>query len=166
MNIPAFGFRIVRASARVAIYAGALACIRVALYTCALVLLNTAVAAATIYRCESESGLVYSDRPCAAGAEIHTSDGSRVTVYEAPPISERASEPRSKLSKTTKSTAAKSARKSAAADAKRQVTCAKLEQSLREVRTKLRTGYGVKEGERLKSRQHQLAERRRMEKCR
>ena len=139
---------------------------RFALCVGALALLNTAVAAATIYRCESANGLVFSDTPCAADAAVHETDDSRVTVYEAPPISERASEPRSKLSTTTKSTAAKSARKSAAADAKRQATCAKLEQSLREVRTKLRTGYGVKEGERLKSRQHQLAERRRVEKCR
>jgi hypothetical protein len=60
----------------------------------------------------------------------------------------------------------KSARKSAAAQAKHQATCGKLDQSLREVRTKLRTGYGVKEGERLKARQRQLAERRRTEKCR
>ena len=122
---------------------------------------SSLAAAATIYRCESAGGLVFSDRPCAANAEIHKTDGGRVTVYDAPPISKRASAPRPKVSN-----AARSARKSAAARVKHQAACAKLEASLREVRSRLRTGYGVKEGERLKTRQRQLAERRRTEKCR
>ena len=121
--------------------------------------------AETIYRCETAGGLIFSDRPCAADAEIHKTDPGRVTVYDAPPISKRASEPRSKPA-----TAARSAQKSSAAQAKilakHQAACAKLDQSLRDVQTKLRTGYGVKEGERLKTRQRQLAERRRTEKCR
>jgi hypothetical protein len=154
MNIAAFRLRPARMYARATLCAGAVA------------LISTVAAAETIYRCESESGLVYSDRPCAADAEVHISNGGGVTVYDAPPISKRASEPPSKATTTAKSAAVKAARKSAAADAKRQATCAKLEQSIRNVRTKLRTGYGVKEGERLKSRQHQLAERRRTEKCR
>lgn len=130
--------------------------------TGALVLLSTVTAAGTIYRCDSAGGLVYSDKPCATDATVHASDGSRVTVYEAPPISERASQPRSKPSAISKP-----ARSSAAATpAKHQAACEKLEQSLREVRTKLRTGYRVKEGERLKTRQRQLDERRRKEKCR
>jgi hypothetical protein len=126
-----------------------------------LALLSTVATAETIYRCESASGLIYSDRPCGAEAMVHTGDGTAVSVYDAPPISNHASPPRSKSP-----TPAKSARKRAAADAKHQEACAKLDQSLREVRTRLRTGYGLKEGERLKSRQRQLAERRRTEKCR
>lgn len=47
----------------------------------------------------------------------------------------------------------------------RQMKCAKLDQSLRDVRSKMRAGYGVKEGERLKARQRQLAGQRRMQKC-
>jgi hypothetical protein len=134
---------------------------RTTLCTGGLALLSTVAGAQTIYRCESAAGLVFSDRPCAADAEIHTSDQGHVTVYDAPPISKRASESRSRAS-----SAARSARKSASAQAKHRVACGKLDQSLREVRTRLRTGYGVKEGERLKARQRQLAERRRMEKCR
>ena len=126
-----------------------------------LVLLGTVAEAETIYRCESAGGLVYSDRPCAADAAVHTSDQSRVTVYDAPPISKRVSAPRPKASN-----AARSARKSAADHVKHQAACAKLEASLREVRSRFRAGYGVKEGERLKTRQRQLAERRRTEKCR
>lgn len=127
-----------------------------------LALLSCIAGAETIYRCESGGGLIYSDRPCAADAAVHISDGSLVTIYDAPPISERASTPRSKASK-----ASKSARNTAAAaDAKRREACAKLDQSLHEVRAKLRAGYGVKEGERLNARRSQLAQRRRSEKCR
>lgn len=126
-----------------------------------LALLSSIAGAETIYRCESAGGPVFSDRPCAADAAVHATDDSRVTVYDALPISKRASEPRSRASAAGKST-----RKSAAADERHRVACAKLEQSLRDVRTKLRTGYGVKEGERLKARQRQLAERRRTQKCR
>jgi hypothetical protein len=126
-----------------------------------LVLFSAVAAAETIYRCEGAGGLVYSDRPCGTEAKVHIGEGAAVSVYDAPPISNHASPPRSKPS-----TASKLARKHAAAVARHQAACAKLDQSLREVRTKLRTGYGVKEGERLKSRQRQLAERRRVEKCR
>jgi hypothetical protein len=122
---------------------------------------DTVAAAATIYRCKSADGLVFSDRPCGADAAVHETAGSPVTVYDALPISKRASAPQSKVK-----TAARSAGKGATAAARHQATCARLDQSLRELRTRLRTGYGVKEGERLKARQHQLAERRRTEKCR
>jgi hypothetical protein len=125
-----------------------------------LALLGSVAGAETIYRCEGPNGLVFSDRPCAADAAVHAADGAHVTFYDAPPISERASEPRSKAS------TGKSARKSSATDANHKKACARLDQSLREVRTKLRTGYGVKEGERLKARQRQLAARRRLENCR
>jgi len=126
-----------------------------------LAFLSAVAGAETIYRCASADGLIYSDRPCAADAEVHEADASRVTVYDAPSISKRASEPRPKAKSVSRSV-----QKSAAAYAKHQANCAKLNQSLSEVRTKLRTGYGVKEGERLKARQRQFAERRRAEKCR
>ena len=132
---------------------------RPALCAGALALLNTVATAAAIYRCETAAGLVFSDRPCAADAAIHESHDERVTVYDAPSISKRASEPRAKP-------APRPTQKHAKAAAKHQEICAKLDRSLREVRTKLRTGYGVKEGERLKARQRELAEKRRTEKCR
>jgi hypothetical protein len=124
-------------------------------------MLNAAAGAGAIYRCESADGVTFSDRPCGANAAVHQS-GDRISVMDAPPISKRASEPRPRA-------ADKTGHKGAAAHAdrlaKRQASCARLDQSLREVRAKLRTGYGVKEGERLKARQRQLAQRRRTEKC-
>jgi hypothetical protein len=53
----------------------------------------------------------------------------------------------------------------AADPAVQQSKCAKLEQRLRDVRSKMRGGYGAKEGERLKARQRQLNGQRRTQKC-
>jgi hypothetical protein len=126
-----------------------------------LALLSTVAGAETIFRCESPGGLIFSDRPCADDAAVHATEASRVSVYAAPPISGRASQPRSRASSPSRS-----AHKRAAEHARHQAACAKLDQSISEVRTKLRTGYGVKEGERLKERQRELAERRRRQRCR
>ncbi|HEY5757451.1 MAG TPA: DUF4124 domain-containing protein [Steroidobacter sp.] len=114
---------------------------------------------APIYRCTDQGGTVYSDRPCAENAAPHEIDDSRVTVYTPVPTESRAV--------TAKPTEAKRAKAGRLPDpAKHEATCAKLEQGLRDVRTKMRTGYGAKEGERLKERQRQLDRRRRTEKCR
>lgn len=115
----------------------------------------------TIYRCDNNGAAIYSDRPCAADAVVHENDGSRVTVYAAPPstgaVPSRSSKPAAHK--------AKSARPAGVGLAQRRAQCAKLDQALRDVRTKMRTGYRVKEGERLKARQQQLSERRRSQKC-
>jgi hypothetical protein len=117
--------------------------------------------ARTIYRCDSNGAVTYSDRPCAADAAIHENDSSRVTVYAAPPSSGAA--PSQSGKPATHKT--KSARPTGVSLEQRRARCAKLDQALRDVRTKMRTGYRVKEGERLKARQRQLSERRRSENC-
>jgi hypothetical protein len=127
-----------------------------------------------IYRCTSESGLVFSDRPCAAGADAHEIDDSRVTVYKAPPEASGGSGTASKRTARSQAPARSKVGRSKAArgadpakhQAQHQARCAKLEQGLRDVRTKMRTGYGAKEGERLKARQRKLNEQRRTQKCR
>lgn len=137
----------------------------------ALVLAHTSAAQSIIYRCVGEGGgLVYSDRPCSGDAERHEIDDSRVTVYVAPSALQSASHAapaeasRSKPSRS-KPSRSKTGRGTSSPEEQRQIKCAKLDQSLRDVRTKMRTGYGVKEGERLKERQRQLAGQRRMQKC-
>ena len=132
---------------------------RVAVFVLGLMLSAPVLgAAATIYRCTDQTGTVYSDRPCAENAAPHQIDDSRVTVYKPPPMSSTTS---------AKSTKAKRAKAGRLPDpAKHEAGCARLEQGLRDVRTKMRTGYSAKEGERLKERQRQLDRRRRTEKCR
>jgi hypothetical protein len=128
----------------------------------ALAFTETAVAGRpTIYRCGGDPA-VYSDRPCSDAASLHTTDDSRVTVYKAPPVTEQASPPVQKKSARPRLEASRKA----AGHEQRQAKCNKLDQSLRDVRTRMRTGYRVDEGERLKARRRQLTEQRRTEKCR
>lgn len=133
----------------------------IVLGTSLLIVAPASHAQPTIYRCAGEGGVVYSDRPCGAGADPHEIDDSRVTVYTPAPVAERASAAvPAKQSKTRRSKAG------GAADAERQrAKCARLDQGLRDVRTKMRTGYGAREGERLKARQRQLDQQRRTQKC-
>lgn len=127
-----------------------------------LLLTHPARAQTPIYRCAGQAGTVYSDRPCAQNATPHEIDGSRVTVYTPPPAVKRPATTAAARS----SKAARPAKKARLPDpARRRLACARLEQSLRDVRIKMRTGYGVQEGERLKTRQRQLDRRRRLEKC-
>ena len=136
---------------------------RVAVFVLGLMLSAPVLAAeATIYRCTDQTGTVYSDRPCAENAAPHQIDDSRVTVYTPAPMSSR--DAATTLAKPSKAQRAKAGR--LPDPAKHEAACARLEQGLRDVRTKMRTGYGAKEGERLKERQRQLDRRRRTEKCR
>jgi hypothetical protein len=116
--------------------------------------------APAIYRCDDGGAVIYSDRPCSPGANQYEIDESRVTVYEAPPAAQRAPKATAK--------AVPLARKNRKVDSdheQRAARCNKLKDSLRDVRTKMRTGYGVKEGERLKARHRQLTQQRRSDKC-
>jgi hypothetical protein len=115
-----------------------------------------------IYRCVDENGPVYSDQPCAANADPHEIDDSRVTVYTPPPA-QKGGAVQATSARPAKASRAKAVR--LPDPAKHAAACARLQQALRDVRTKMRTGYGAKEGERLKARRRQLEERRRIEKC-
>lgn len=115
-----------------------------------------------IYRCAVEGGVVYTDRPCEGGAEPHEIDDSRVTIYAPEPAAEPAP-----IATPTKQSKVRRAKSGLAADPdQHRIDCLKIEQRLRDVRTRMRTGYGAREGERLKVRQRQLNEQRRAQKCR
>jgi hypothetical protein len=124
-----------------------------------LLLTDPAGAQTTIYRCAGEGGTVYSDRPCGQNAAPHRIDNSRVTVYTPPPAVKRPVT--SASAKPARPGAAKKAR--LPDPARHRLACARLEQSLRDVRTRMRTGYGAQEGERLKARQRLLDRRLRLE---
>ena len=125
-----------------------------------LTLVHMAGATPTVYRCASADGVVYTDRPCDGAADPHEIDDSRVTVYTPAPVAERASAATPKPSKVRRAQPGR-----AADPAAHRIKCARLDQGLRDVRTKMRTGYGAKEGERLTARQRQLNEQRRAQKC-
>jgi hypothetical protein len=126
-----------------------------------LIFVHATGAQPAIYRCDGAGGVVYTDRPCESGANPHEVDDSRVSVYTPSPVTPRAS-----ASTPTKQPKSKRAKTGRAVDpAEQQAKCAKLKEGLRDVRSKMRSGYGAKEGERLKERQRQLNERRRAQKC-
>lgn len=114
-----------------------------------------------IYRCEGEEGIVYSDRACDAGADPHELDDSRVTVYTPAPVAKHALP----ATPAKRSKAGRSKPGKAADPEQQRLKCARFDQGLRDVRMKMRSGYGAKEGERLKARQRQLNEQRRAQKC-
>ena len=124
---------------------------------------NAAGDSPIIYRCDINGVTVYSDQPCDAAARPHQLDDTRVTVYAAPPTAELATAAKTKQGAARRSQAR---RNSATSHEKRQHKCDQLGRSLRDVRTKMRTGYGVDEGERLKERHRRLTAQRRVEKCR
>jgi hypothetical protein len=125
-----------------------------------LLMTQPAGAQTNIYRCLGEAGTVYSDRPCSQSADRHEIDDSRVSVYTPTPADKPATTVSAKTMK------AKPPSKARLPDpAKHRLTCGRIEQSLRDIRNKMRSGYGVEEGERLKTRQRQLDQRRRLENC-
>src|SRR5690606_29449929 len=126
-----------------------------------LILAPSFAAQPAIYRCAGGDGVVYTDRPCGAGADPHEIDDSRVTVYTPAPAAGRSlAAPPAKQSKARRAGAGRTAD-----PARHRAKCARLDQGLRDVRTKMRSGYGAQQGERLKARQRQLKQQRRAQKC-
>lgn len=116
-----------------------------------------------IYRCEILGVTTFSDRPCDSSATTYQPDSSRISTYDPPAIS--AADPGSRQAQPHKRRA--QARHSAvAAQAKRAAACARVRQSLKELRTRMRTGYSAKQGERLKERKAELERRWRVDRCR
>ena len=111
----------------------------------------------SIYRCETAQGLVFSDRPCSTESQLYEPDLSGVSVVT------------TEVPKSTSSAAAlKLPRKRAPSDSPvvaKADQCQRLNDSLRKVASTMRSGYGAKEGERLKERKRDLEAKRRAQKC-
>jgi hypothetical protein len=114
--------------------------------------------AVSIYKCEIGGVLTFSDRPCSPQAELHELDDTAVNTYDAPPVAPSKSKPRSAARKTIAS------RADTQPD-KRAEVCARVSRSMKEVRSKMRTGYSAKEGERLRERLAKLKVQGRESRC-
>ncbi len=110
-----------------------------------------------VYRCELDGQLVFSDRHCAPGADVHSFEPAPVNMYEAP--AQAASAPRKKSEPTGDDSTVNSD-----ADKNKQ-TCERFALRLREVRSKLRAGYKPSQGEKLKARYEQLKAQMRIARC-
>lgn len=118
-----------------------------------------AIEARVIYRCKADGVTTLSDRPCAPGAEAFLPDDSRVSGYEP---DEAAAPP-----KTPATGAKKKARRKpdAAGSSKRLAECERVNSSLRDIARKMRSGYTVREGERLLEQKAKLEKKRRANHC-
>jgi hypothetical protein len=119
--------------------------------------------ARAIYRCHANGVTTFSDRPCAVDAQVYDVDTSRISTYspEATLVSKTVAAKRSGKALRTRKEG------SIAADqARHAAECTKVNDSLRDVRAKMRAGYSSKQGEQLRARQKQLESKRRNSRCR
>lgn len=125
----------------------------------ALTFASSARANTAIFRCEIGGVTTFSDRPCGEESTSYSPVADRVSTYEAPP------EPKNQV-RAAKKPKKRAARSSIAeAQRKHAEECRRIEASLRDIRSKQRSGYSAKEGERLRARLHTLNERRKANRC-
>ncbi len=130
----------------------------------AVLWLGTAQAAdhrpVAVYRCTQNGTVVYSDTACAG-----LNDATRVDVRVAngyTPVSKPV-EPKHEISASKKVAAVRD--KSAELAEKHRKQCQSMKRSLDQIHAKMRSGYRVREGERMRDRETQLDERLRQERC-
>ncbi len=120
-----------------------------------------ALALVLVYRCTVGGVTTFSDRPCAPEAVPYRPDTSRVSTYDPPPAS-RTPAPTQPPPKSP-------TRRRGASDAdqvQHAAACDRIRNSLRDVAERMRAGYDVKQGERLRERKAKLERQRRAQKCR
>lgn len=112
-----------------------------------------------VYRCVVEEVVTFSDRPCDEQAKQYAPASEWVNTVQVEKSSPSGPRTVSKPSRPVPS------RSIAQAQKKHKEECARLEEALREVRSQLRAGYNVKQGERLKDRNRKLNADLRSKRC-
>ena len=130
----------------------------------AAAILNAADAmeARVVYRCKAGGVTTFSDRPCDGNAQVFQADDSRVSSYTpGEPVS------------TTKGVEApgkkhtiRQKRAASADPEKLAAVCEQVNSALRDIGKKMRSGYNVREGERLREQKSRLEIKRRVRHCR
>jgi hypothetical protein len=122
--------------------------------------LATAIARppATIYRCKTDTGLTFADRPCGTDSQPYEVDLGAVSVVEtvAPKATPafRAPVPQSR-----------DRPRESPAPAPNTAACRHMDESLRKILATMRSGYSASQGEKLRQRKRDLEARRRQLKC-
>jgi hypothetical protein len=139
-----------------------LVCIQAAIACASFTHSPAASAQRAIYRCEIDGVPTFTDRQC--GPESQPIPTRALNVSEVPLAAAQAPvatpKPKSVRSERRKDPVPKHP-----VQDKRAEACAKLALSLEEIRSKMRAGYGVKEGERLRDRQNSLRARQKIARC-
>jgi hypothetical protein len=115
-----------------------------------------------MFRCESGGKITYSDRGCGNATEQVIEPGA-LNSFTAEPAAKR-----TLAAKSSSSGADRKARNSSIAieQQKEQLKCQRLADRLTNIEVKLRRGYTLEEGERLREQRRQLEQQRRTERCR
>lgn len=122
--------------------------------------LATAIAGstATIYRCRTDTGLIFADRPCGTDSQPYEVDLGAVSVVETVA-------PRSRPASSAAGPQSRDRPRESPAPAPKTAACRHMEESLRKILATMRSGYSASQGEKLRQRKRDLEARRRQLKC-
>lgn len=115
----------------------------------------------TIFKCKVDGVTTFSDLPCGQDAQSQALDPAAINTY-VPPARVAGAQERPLPSTSNKPPKPPREERS---EAKRKESCARYARSLKEIRSKLRSGYTAKEGERLRMRAEKLRISQRQERC-
>ena len=144
------------------------------LMTGAQVLLAAENVVTTIFKCKIDGVTTFSDRPCGQDAQPQTLDPAAINTYaprtqDRPPDRSPSGGAQERLKNRNPGGASAGAAlkgtRDAQGEAKRKESCARYARSLKEIRSKLRSGYTAKEGERLRMRAEKLRDSQRQGRC-
>lgn len=120
----------------------------------------------TIFSCEIAGVRTFSDRPCGSAVQSPATEPGTIelgplNILESPALSAVSAPAKAGQPSVPRAAAVSSAaRRTAKAEA-----CGHIQQSLRKITSKMRSGYTAKEGERLRERKKDLEEKRRARRC-
>lgn len=117
----------------------------------------------TIFKCKVDGVTTFSDLPCGQDAQSQSLDPAAINTY-APPARLAGAGAQERPPPSTSNKPPKPPREDRS-EAKRKESCARYARSLKEIRSKLRSGYTVQEGERLRVRAEKLRSSQRQERC-
>jgi hypothetical protein len=118
----------------------------------------------TVYSCEFAGVTTYSDRPCGESITVYSLDSTAVPAPKEfkPRVATSPVEPPQRAARPARAPRAASSSKRQDPQARE---CLRWDAELRRLRSHMRAGYGVAEGERLRERQRMVKERRRERHC-
>lgn len=118
----------------------------------------TAGPPATIYRCKTDTGVTFADRPCGTDSQPYDVDLSAVTVVETVA-------PKAASASHAAATKPRDRPRQSPAPASNTAACRHMDESLRKILATMRSGYSASQGEKLRQRKRDLEARRRQLKC-
>lgn len=121
---------------------------------------HASAAERSIYRCVEAGVATYSDRPCGASVEVYSYDVPAPAVPDPPAAAKPRSKPASAVARQPAKVRSEQRGPARTAD------CARIQVQLKQLRARMRAGYGAAEGEYLQDQQRAARARARQLRCR